>query len=189
MSIELISQGVCTSSLCVNGKCYDRIVLDDTLTVTVTADITSFVAPRHRYKPTCHCKDGYGGDKCELIVNECARNPCPQSHVCKPEANAPGYSCHCPENNPECVNSVVVSPCKDSASGGGCYEPRNPLTFSGKSYAQYTLGTFIDRHLTVSIKIRTIHPTGNIMFASGRVDYSILEIVNGQVINLISQFN
>lgn len=155
--------------------------MDDTLTVAVTADTTSFVAPRHSYKPTCLCKDGYGGDNCEIITNECAKNPCPASLVCHSESSGSGYSCRCPDNRPECTNELTSIKCADSISGEACYEPRQPLSFTGKSYAQYMLGTSIDRHLTINVKVRTVHPTGNVMFAAGRVDYSILEIVNGQV--------
>ena len=154
------------------------------MTVAVSADITSFVAPRHSYKPTCLCKDGYGGEKCEIVANECARNPCAEPRVCRPDpTTAAGYTCRCPESNPECANEVVITSgkCSDSAPGGGCYEPRHPLSFTGKSYAQYTLGSFIDRHLNVALRVRTFHPTGNVMFAAGRIDYSILEIVNGHV--------
>jgi len=183
------TQGLCTANFCVNGKCYDKVVLDDTMTVTVTTDISSFVAPRHSYQPTCLCKDGYSGDKCDVVANECARSPCPDSRVCRPELSPPGYSCRCPENQPGCSDGNEIGPlavpCKDSsdtlAGGAGCYHPRHPLSFSGKSYAQYSLGSSIERHMVLSLKLRTVHPTGNIMFAAGRIDHTILEIVNGQV--------
>lgn len=148
------------------------------MTVAITSDIISFVAPRHKYKPTCLCKDGYGGEKCDVVANECARNPCPENRVCRPEAASPGYSCRCPENQPGCVNDLAkITPCKDS----GCYQPSHPLFFSGKSYAQYSLGSSIERHLLLTLRFRTIHPAGSLMFATGRIDYSILEIVNGEV--------
>ncbi|XP_045031201.1 fat-like cadherin-related tumor suppressor homolog isoform X3 [Daphnia magna] len=174
-------QGFCTANLCGNnGKCYDRVVLDDTMTVAITSDISSFVAPRHKYKPTCVCKDGYGGEKCDVVANECALNPCPDSRVCRPESGLPGYSCRCPENHPGCVNELTqMTPCKDSTSG--CYQPSHPIFFSGKSYAQYSLGSSIERRLLLTLRFRTVHQTGSIMFASGRIDYSILEIVNGEV--------
>ncbi|XP_046644672.1 fat-like cadherin-related tumor suppressor homolog isoform X5 [Daphnia pulicaria] len=174
-------QGFCTASFCgANGKCYDRVVLDDTMTVAITSDISSFVAPRHKYKPTCMCKDGYAGEKCDVVANECARNPCPDSRICRPESGLPGYSCRCPENHPGCVNELTqITSCKDAASG--CYQPSHPIFFAGKSYAQYSLGSTIERHLLLTLRFRTVHPTGNVMFASGRIDYSILEIVNGEV--------
>lgn len=181
-------QGHCTQNFCVNGKCYDKVVLDDTMTVTVTSDISSFVAPRHKYQPTCLCKDGYSGEKCDVVANECARNPCPDSRVCRPEPTAPGYSCMCPENQPGCSGNDVVplsTPCKDPsdtlAGGSACYYPRHPLSFAGKSYAQYSLGSSVERHIVLTLKFRTVHPTGVIMFAAGRVDYTILEVVNSQV--------
>lgn len=150
------------------------------MTEAVTTDINSFVAPRHSYKPTCMCKDGFGGVKCDVVANECASNPCPDSRVCRPEPVAPGYSCRCPENQLGCVNELQpLAPCKDSLSG--CYQPSHPLSFSGKSYAQYSLGSSIERHLLLTLKLRTVHQTGSIMFAVGRIDYSILEVVNGQV--------
>ena len=78
-NIFSLLQGFCTSNFCgANGKCYDRVVLDDTMTVAITSDISSFVAPRHKYKPTCLCKDGYGGEKCDVVANECAPESMPR---------------------------------------------------------------------------------------------------------------
>lgn len=37
-------------------------------------------------------------------------------------------------------------------------------------------GSLIERRLTVGLRLRTVHPTGNLMFIAGRVDYAILEV-------------
>ena len=52
------------------------------------------------------------------------------------------------------------------------------MTFAGRSYARWTL---VDKHgfenrLSVSMKIKTRQKNANLMFASGTVDYSILEV-------------
>lgn len=53
------------------------------------------------------------------------------------------------------------------------------MSFSGKSYAQYTIKRSLERHLSASLALRTLHPSGTIMFAAGDVDYSVLELVSG----------
>merc|ERR1719414_713682 len=57
------------------------------------------------------------------------------------------------------------------------------MTFdsSKNSYAAYTLKRSIERHLSVSLGIKTLYSTQTIMYASGRIDYSILEVHNGHL--------
>ena len=175
------TQGMCGTSntMCgSNGKCYDRVVLDNTMTVAVTTDISSFVAPRHSYQPTCLCKDGYGGERCDVVANECARNPCsaePET-VCRPEPHStPGYSCICPEGNSNCVDNSKLIPT-------GPYRPRHPLSLTGgKSYAQYSVGPLLERHFVVTLRLRTLQSTSSIMYAAGRVDFASLEMVEGRI--------
>jgi protocadherin Fat 1/2/3 len=57
----------------------------------------------------------------------------------------------------------------------------NPMTFSGESYAEYIALRSIERHLSVSLSLKTRSPSGNIMFARGAVDYSVLEVSGGML--------
>jgi len=52
------------------------------------------------------------------------------------------------------------------------------MTFSGKSYARWTLqdSFTIESQLTLSLKIKTRKQMATIMYAKGKVDYSILEV-------------
>ena len=53
-----------------------------------------------------------------------------------------------------------------------------PMTFSGKSYARWTLqdSFTIESRLSLSLKIKTRKQVATIMYAKGKVDYSILEV-------------
>lgn len=53
-----------------------------------------------------------------------------------------------------------------------------PMTFSGKSYAKWTLqdAFTIEQRLTLSLRIKTRKQLATIMYAKGKVDYSILEV-------------
>lgn len=51
-----------------------------------------------------------------------------------------------------------------------------PITFVGNSYARWTLHDPIDTRLSLSMRIKTLRETASLMFAKGRVDYSILEV-------------
>jgi len=57
-----------------------------------------------------------------------------------------------------------------------CYPGDSPLTFTGTSYAKWTLSNRIDMRLSLSLRIKTMKETASVMFAKGRVDYSILEV-------------
>lgn len=172
-----VVQKRCTPAFCKYGECSDRITLDKTLVVSVTTELTSFISPQHHYKVTCQCKEGYDGDRCDKIVNECAREPCPPFKVCVPDASPQGYSCQCPEGFAGSTCNIDISKCHDEA----CYIPRNPVSFSGKSYAQYRVEkTLVKKalqdRLNLSLRIRTMQPTGTLMYAAGKVDYNVLEV-------------
>ncbi|GLH14886.1 Fat-like cadherin-related tumor suppressor homolog [Gryllus bimaculatus] len=180
--VEEIARDKCTQSYCTYGECEDHIVLDKTSVTSISADFTSFVSPYHHHEVHCECKEGYAGDRCEIIVNECARDPCPVFKVCIPDASPQGFSCQCPEGfaGPTC--EVDISKCHDES----CYIPRNPVSFSGKSYAQYRVDNslvkkILENRMSLSLRIRTMHLTGNLMYAAGKVDYNILEVENGVV--------
>lgn len=122
----------------------------------------------------------FSGERCEVLANECLNNPCATPLICMPINTTPGYTCKCPDGFSTTTCGVdATDQCLDGSEGrdqGPCYTPRSPLSFSGKSYAQYSLATSIDKKLIVSLRLRTVQLTGNIMFLAGRVDYSILEV-------------
>ena len=102
--------------------------------------------------------------------------------VCVPDSSVQGYSCQCPEGFAGQTCDIDISKCHDES----CYIPRNPISFSGKSYARYKIDKAlvrqtIENQLSLSLRIRSVQPTGNLMYASGKVDYNVLEIVNGAV--------
>ncbi|KAJ8953022.1 hypothetical protein NQ318_015384 [Aromia moschata] len=177
--VEEIIRLKCNNKYCVYGVCQDHYVLDTSVIEPISTDVTSFVSARHRQKLECICKEGYGGDKCDTIVNECAREPCPTFKICIPDASQVGYSCQCPEGYAGATCDIDISKCHNQ----NCYIARNPISFSGKSYSQYRIinKKSIEDKLSLSLRIRTVQPTGNLMYAAGKVDYNVLEIVNGGV--------
>ncbi len=69
-----------------------------------------------------------------------------------------------------------------TCGGGNACSVVNPMSFSGASFAQYALtGLNVERHLSVSLGFRTNHAAGNIMYAVGLVDYSVLEVRGGKL--------
>lgn len=182
LSIEEIVKSKCVQKHCVHGKCEDRIVIDPIQINTISTDVSSFVAARFEHSVHCRCDVGYGGEKCETSVNECANNPCPSYKMCVPDMSAQGFYCICPKGfaGPTCDKDTIK--CTDDS----CYVPKNPISFNGKSYMQYYMEKTatrkaLEEHLIFTLRMRTVQPTGCLMYASGKVDYNILEIVNGVV--------
>ncbi|XP_065170403.1 fat-like cadherin-related tumor suppressor homolog isoform X3 [Atheta coriaria] len=177
--VEEIVRLKCTNNYCINGECQDRYVLDTSKIKPISTEITSFVSAQHEQRLECICNLGYGGDRCDTIVNKCARDPCPTFKICVPDASNQEYSCLCPPGYAGATCEVDISNCHDET----CYIARNPISFSGKSYSQYRIinKKSIEDQLSLSLRIRTLQPTGNLMYASGKVDYNILELVNGAV--------
>ncbi|GIY90469.1 fat-like cadherin-related tumor suppressor [Caerostris extrusa] len=70
------------------------------------------------------CKSGYGGNRCDVVINECARNPCSSHHVCFPHPSDLGYICQCPpgKTGPLCDRDKTKI-----CQGSTCYEEKNPF--------------------------------------------------------------
>ncbi|XP_056644010.1 fat-like cadherin-related tumor suppressor homolog isoform X1 [Diorhabda sublineata] len=177
--VEEILRFKCSNKYCIYGSCQDHFVLDTESIEPISTDVTSFVSPKHHQKLECLCKEGYGGEKCDAIVNECAREPCDTFKLCVPDSSQIGYTCQCPEGYAGASCDVDISKCHEN----NCYIARNPISFSGKSYSQYRIinKKSIEDKFSLSLRIRTVQPTGNLLYAAGKIDYNILEIVNGRI--------
>lgn len=145
----------------------------------------SFVSARYAHRARCHCRPGFGGARCSEAVNECAANPCAEYKLCVPDLTAAGFRCVCPEGfaGPTCDRDR--SRCA-SETADGCYTPHNPVSFSGKSYAQYRIAAAIAKRtiadqLHLQLRVRTLQPAGCLLFAAGKVDYNIVELAAGSV--------
>lgn len=88
--VEEIIGSKCSSSYCSSGICRDRMVLETLDQVPITTDTSSFVAPKHQRKLECVCKEGFDGDRCDTVVNNCAHDPCPMFKICLPDTSAQG---------------------------------------------------------------------------------------------------
>ena len=161
---------------CKNGKCVDVILMSDRQMISVSTDVSSLVFPQFQQDTVCQCKTGFAGPNCGLILNECHSEPCPSFRVCVPDSSDQGYSCQCPPAFTGARCNVATSSCKDRKC-----DVINPLQFSGRSYAQYSLKRSLERHLSLSLGFKTRYQAATIMYAKGLVDYSILEIVNGKL--------
>ena len=176
MGLQLlgIERDHCSNSSCQHGICKDIVLMSEAQIISVTTDTASLVFPQFHWDNVCECKNGFSGEKCELILNECHREPCPSFKTCVPDSSPEGYSCQCPTGFTGTHCSINISNCKDRKCS-----VVNPLTFSGRSYAQYSLKRSVERHLSLSLGFRTKYKVATIMYAEGQVDYSILEIIDG----------
>ena len=162
-----------------NGSCEKVILMGEEVggvTATTSEDGSTFIAPNFEMVKMCNCQEGYAGESCEVILNECARKPCPTFKECVPDSSFQGYQCHCPPGLTGTLCNVNITSCASSKCN-----IVNPMTFGGKSYAQYRILKSLERHMVMSLGFKTLHATGSIMYAVGMIDYSVLEIVNGKL--------
>ncbi|XP_050707145.1 fat-like cadherin-related tumor suppressor homolog [Eriocheir sinensis] len=173
-------------SLCVSGSecgghgdCVDVVEINDDVAMPFNTQLSSLVAPRFTQKVGCVCDQGYGGQNCTTLVNACGHQPCAEYEECAPTSTSSrGYTCQCPASRagPSC--RVDLTKCRSPA----CHYPLRPLSFRGKSYAQYSIAQQSESSsLMLSAFMRTRHPVGTLVFTAGDVDYSVLEVAGGHV--------
>ncbi|KAB7505675.1 Fat-like cadherin-related tumor suppressor-like protein [Armadillidium nasatum] len=162
-----------------HGECIDIIKIVDEMPSIYNTQSSSLVSPSFIQVTGCSCDQGYDGINCENLVNACGRRPCFEYEECIPSSTiSRGYSCRCPAGKAGPGCRIDLSKCKKPF----CHYPLRPLSFKGKSYAQYVMkGSLESSSMQMSTYVRTRHPVGIIFFASGEVDYSILEIRDGYV--------
>ncbi|XP_063532868.1 cadherin-related tumor suppressor [Cydia strobilella] len=112
-----------------NGICFDSIkVLDQTKITESAALILSSPLVRHEF--TCHCTEGFIGDKCEKRQDPCSPNPCRFGGQCRKQGH--DFVCTCPPRREgkmcelERDDLCNTNPCKN---GGSCKESADRKTF------------------------------------------------------------
>lgn len=179
LNILEMQEDECLENSCDHGNCEDVVLMDETIMVSIATDVTSFVGPRHQHEALCQCKEGFTGQRCDKILNECARQPCPPHKMCLPDNQLiSGYTCACPVGLTGELCNVNISSCAQNNQKCSIV---NPTTYEGKSFAEYKVSRSIERHFSISLGLRTVYQTGTVMYTSGQVDYSILEIIEGKL--------
>ncbi|KAK7016210.1 long-chain fatty acid transporter fat1 [Halocaridina rubra] len=162
-----------------HGQCWDVIEITEDIPLLFNTQISSLLSPKFIQKAGCKCDQGYGGDDCKELVNACGHRPCADYEICIPsDLNIRGYTCQCPKGRAGPLCKVDLAKCRSP----GCHYPIKPLSFKGKSYAQYSMTRQTETSsLMLSVFLRTRHPVGTIVYAAGDIDYSILEVAAGHI--------
>ncbi|ESO94055.1 hypothetical protein LOTGIDRAFT_104487 [Lottia gigantea] len=166
VEVEKVFNDICTKSMCDSGPCVSHLVFDDTDLEPVTVGADSYVSARHRYIFFCNCSDG----SCNGVV--CGDKRCSANQICHRNNNR--YSCRCPSGK-------TGSKCQDNVYSPSTICRNQPMTFNGKSFARWTLTETTEKRLTLSLRFRTRKPSCNVMYTTGQVDYSILEIKDSNI--------
>ncbi|XP_064544890.1 fat-like cadherin-related tumor suppressor homolog isoform X2 [Drosophila montana] len=183
--IEEILPSFCQTkeNICVNGVCKQLINMEKNNITTIYTDVISFAAPSYGLINKCVCKPGFDGKNCNETVNACSSDPCPPQRNCLPSESATRYQCVCPKGYSGSFCEIKSSKCDN----GTCDAfSSTAVSFGGKSYAHYKINkskakNILENQFAYSLQIRTVQQSGTLLYASGKVDYNVLELVNGAV--------
>jgi protocadherin Fat 1/2/3 len=176
---DFIMKSECQHIACKHGECRDELILSESDVISIIGNKLSFVSPFHEHRFGCACHPGFGGKLCEVIVNECARNPCPSFKECLPVSSPLGYLCQCPfgKSGPMCNQNAETCHSSDR-DVSFCYEELNPISFHGNSYARYSFTKKVEK---ISLRFKSQQLRANIFTQTGDKSYNILEIAGGYI--------
>ncbi|CAG7823399.1 unnamed protein product [Allacma fusca] len=174
--IEAVLQGrimrltydICQEDSCDRGRCR-TVASFESAQSFISTETISLITPNHQLDIVCICPPGYGGTKCEKVINACAHSECMTGYICVPDSSVKGYACLCrktycsPEGN-----------CEDQCA-------QQSVSFSGTSFLAYNVGPSLERELSISLRIRTFYTSGTLLHTYGHFDYALLEIKQGLV--------
>lgn len=171
---EVLLKSECEHIQCRNGECREDLVLSETEIVPVISGKFSFVSPVHEYRFGCSCRAGFGGQLCNVTVNECYRSPCPPFKQCVPVSTALGYLCQCPfgKSGPRCNQNAEICHSNDR-DVSFCSQEFNPISFTGNSYVRYAHVKRIDK---ISLRFRSQQSRTRIFTQQNERAFSILEV-------------
>ncbi|XP_075923658.1 protocadherin Fat 1-like isoform X2 [Petromyzon marinus] len=147
---------------CAAPLCRESVALDAGGAVhTYSTARLSLVTPRHHRTAHCACT----GAACENPPHKtrdggaapCDAAPCGEGERCEDAALPGGFRCTC----------LPGRSCQDESA----------LTFRGSSYVRYALRDASADALQLSLRLRTHHHHGVILYARG-TDYAVLELVD-----------
>ncbi|KAM7357712.1 FAT atypical cadherin kugelei isoform 3-T4 [Cochliomyia hominivorax] len=178
--VEELVQNECISSSCIHGKCRKQVSVKKNNISTYFTDVVSYVTPMYVYMNICLCKQGYDGKNCDEPINACSSDPCTLQKQCWPADTAIGYQCICPTGYSGFNCEIQAAKCQNNS----CSNLQTPVSFSGKSYAHYKINksvarSIIESKFSFSLNVRTVQQSGTLVYASGPIDYNIIEILNG----------
>lgn len=180
LNFEAINyQSKCNQIQCINGKCLDELILNEEQITYIAGIKATFVSPLHEFKFGCICHTGFGGPFCNITVNDCSRNPCPNYKECVPVSSTLGYICQCPIGKSGTYCNQNADSCQANEPDVlFCYQELNPISFNGNSYVRYSNVKKIDK---LSFRFRSQQLHGRILTQKNGQLFVILEIVNGYI--------
>ncbi|XP_065362033.1 fat-like cadherin-related tumor suppressor homolog [Calliphora vicina] len=178
--VEELVNNQCISNICVHGECKKQLRIMRNDLRTYYTDVVSYVMPTYVYINNCLCKQGFDGKNCDEPINACSSDPCTLQKKCWPADTAIGYQCICPTGYSGFNCEIQAAKCHNST----CSNLQTPVSFSGKSYAHYKINKSVARSIveskfSFSLNVRTVQQSGTLVYASGPIDYNVIEILNG----------
>ncbi|XP_061408146.1 LOW QUALITY PROTEIN: protocadherin Fat 1-like [Lethenteron reissneri] len=147
---------------CAAALCRESVALDSGGAVhTYSTARLSLVTPRHHRTAHCACTGAACVDPPHKARDggaaPCDAAPCGEGERCEDAALPGGFRCTC----------LPGRSCQDESA----------LTFRGSSYVRYALRDASADTLQLSLRLRTHHPHGVLVYTRG-TDYAVLELVD-----------
>lgn len=178
--VEELVKNECIINTCVHGECKKLVRIKKNKVHTYHTNVISYVSPTYEMTNSCKCKQGFDGETCKEPINACSSDPCSLQKQCWPADTAAGYQCICPTGYSGFNCEIHATKCINNS----CSNYETPVSFTGKSYAHYKINksvarSIVESQFSFSLNVRTVQQSGTLVYASGQIDYNVIEILNG----------
>lgn len=135
-----------------------------------------YMFPRFLRTFECICKEGFGGQKCDVAINKCSREMCTKYEMCVPSDNEPtGFACVCPPGlkGDRCAKSSCDKPLECSQ--------KEPISLLGNGYFQLFIAQNMEQRMELLVEFKTVSRNAYLMHGAGKTDFHSIIIENGHL--------
>lgn len=189
LEVNSMTSEVCRTDTCSKGECRDRLWLDNLNLLNINDEKNGnyYLFPGFIRTYECICKQGYGGQDCNVAVNKCSKDVCSKYEMCIPNENTEA-TCTCPPGLKGKLlfkYKIQFNLLGDRCEVPTCDKPsecsqKESISLLGNGYIQLFIAQSVEARMELLLEFKTISRNAYLMY-NGPKDFHAIVVEDGFV--------